>query len=696
MRIRPPRALLSAASALLLAAPAAASPLPPDEPLLAPPAVIDALSREISGETAFAYTARISGFDRIQGSPGWHDAALAIQAELERQGWTGVELEGWPSDGTRRYATYRSVIGWRGRKAELWMTSPSLERLCSFDEVPLTLVKHSGSGAADAAELVDVGAGVGDESYAGRDVRGKIVLSTGPSGEVVRQAVMRRGALGVLTYYPADVRPGYPQMVRYTSIWPRWEERDRLGFAFNISKNQGARLQRLLQAGQKVVLKADVRTEFFPTELETLSVAMRGTREPDREVLLVAHLCHPAPSANDNASGSGGLLEMARALKRLVDERRIEPPARTIRFLWVPEFNGTMPYVLAHLERTRRTAAVVNCDMIGEDLHLTGGVLNVFRAPQSVPTVLNDVVANFARAAERLDLRSLNGSDHPFAWRLQPYGGGSDHVVFGDGSLRVPAVMLNRDDIFHHTSLDSLDKVDPTELRRACFVALGSAWFLASAGDREAVAAAALTARNGLARAAADYYDAAAGMASAESGEALAAACRRTVRAVDIGTRREIDSVRSAAALAQAPDTRREIDRAGAALQAAGTIFRAEALDAYRARRSVLNAPADPLAATPAEVRLDGIVPVRAADFVGPLDGSYLEEKLGAGAGRALDLDGDVAFEALNFVDGARSVRAIVDALTVEFGPVSAAAVESYFDLLSRAGLLTLGTRGGR
>lgn len=193
------------------------------------------------------------------------------------------------------------------------MLQPRRERLCSFEEIPLTLVKHSGSGRVET-ELVDVGRGVGEEAYKGKDVRGKIVLSTGASGEVMREACQKRGAVGVVSYFASDVRPGYPEMIRYTAFWPRWEERDRLGFGFNFSKNQGAALKRMLDEGGKVLLKADVETEFFETKIETLSASLWGTAEPEKEVMIVGHLCHPSPSANDNASGSAGMLEIARAL----------------------------------------------------------------------------------------------------------------------------------------------------------------------------------------------------------------------------------------------------------------------------------------------------------------------------------------------------------------------------------------------
>jgi len=314
--------------------------------------LIRALVQEVSGEIAYRYTDGISKFDRIQASEGWRRSAEWIRDELATLGYADVEIEGWPSDGTIRYGSYRSVIGWRVQKAELWLISPRRERLCSFEEIPLTLVKHS--NAADVeAELIDVGSGIGEASYRGRDVRGKVVLATAATAQVMQEAVVKRGALGVLTYFPLEVRPGFPNMIRYTALWPRWEDRESMGFGFNITKLQGAVLKRMLEEGQKVIVKADVDAEYVKTKLETLTASFPGTEKPEEEILIVGHLCHPMPSANDNASGSGGMLEMARALKRMTEAGLVAPPKRTIRFLWVPEFNGLMPYILAHLDRTK-------------------------------------------------------------------------------------------------------------------------------------------------------------------------------------------------------------------------------------------------------------------------------------------------------------------------------------------------------
>ncbi len=659
-----------------------------EEPL-ASKELIQALTEEVSGERAFNYTVLISHFDRIQACEGWHEAAEMVMQELVKIGYQNVVIEGWPSNGSRYYYTYRTPIGWRARKAELWMVSPNRERLCSYEEIPLTLVKHS-NWANIEAELVDVGTGVGEGSYEGKDVKGKIVLATEYTGTVMREAVMKRGAVGVVTWYPPDVRPGYPNMIRYTAIWPTWEERDMVGFGFNVSKLQGWMLKKALDEGKKVVLKAQVDAEYYDGKVEILTAALPGSAEPEKEVMIIGHLCHPTPSANDNASGSGGMLEMARALKEMVYKGPIKAPKRTIRFLWVPEFAGTVPYIKAYLERTRNTLSVINCDMIGEDLHLTGGMFNITCTPDSVPSYLNDVVVNFTRMVDRLNLRSMNGSSHPFAYRVEPFGGGSDHYLFNDGALKVPSVMFGHGDTFHHTSLDTPDKVDASELRRVCTIALGASYYMANASEAEARDMAYLIARNGLSRLAEDYYDSLHAMGHEQDSERIQRAYAQVLNVINHSFQRERDSVLSTLVFVSDPAAEREIRNSIENLESMRDSFEKDVTDHYLRFCQKLAITPLRVTLTSEEERLSQIVPIRNENFVCPLERDYVIEKLGEGAFDGVELGGYMSYEALNFMDGKRSVLDIAQAVSAEYGPVDPQKVYTFFKVLEKAELISI------
>ncbi len=668
------------------------SGLSASEKPLAEKKLIQALVQVVSGDIAYKYTERISQFDRIQASEGWHDSAVWIKGELRKMGYSDASIEGWPSNGSTYYYTYRTPIGWRAKSAELWMVAPEEQKLSSYEEIPLTLVKHSNAANVEA-ELVDVGTGIGETAYSGKDVRGKIVLATAYTGDVMREAVLKRGAMGVITWYPPDVRPGYPNMIRYTAIWPTWEERNRIGFGFNVSKNQGWRLKKMLEEGKKVKLRAQVKAEYYESQVEILTASLQGSVDPETEVMIIGHLCHPLPSANDNASGSGGMLEMARALKKMVDSGLIEPPRRTIRFLWVPEFAGTYPYIKAHLERTRDTLAVINCDMIGEDLHLTGGTFNITCTPDSLPSYLNDVVVNFTLLAESLNLKSTRGSQNPFAFKIRPFGGGSDHYVFNDGALRTPSVMFGHGDTFHHTSLDTMDKVDASELRRVCFIALGSSYYMAHAAEDEAKDMSRIISRNGFARLSFDYYDSLGLMLDAENPDDLLELYKQVLNVIEHSTKREMQAVLSTIVFANDDLAKKWIENSTGNLRTLRSTFQIEAQKHFKNLSQHYGVEPQTIQLTAEEKTLSRIVPFRDENFICPLQTDWIAEKLGEDALKEIKLQGYASYEALNFVDGYRSIFDIKKAVSAEFGPVKLQDVLSFFRVLERAGLITLEKR---
>ncbi len=187
----------------------------------------------------------------------------------------------------------------------------------------------------------------------------------------------------------------------------------------------------------------------------------------------MAHLCHPAAGANDNASGSAGILEIARSFYTLIEEGVIDPPKHTIRFIWMPEFHGTVPFAKEFEHLWKKAIAAINLDMIGESPVSIGFPFQVSSAPHSTPSILNDVIAYFTKIiADHPKGVSVKGTKMPMRYRIGPFDGGSDHLISADSCFGIPSVMFGHNDMFHHTSLDIIDNVDPTEMQRIIAISM--------------------------------------------------------------------------------------------------------------------------------------------------------------------------------------------------------------------------------
>jgi aminopeptidase YwaD len=468
------------------------------------------VKEEISGSVAKSYVAQISRFHRVQASTMFHEAAEYVKSELLKIGLKDAAIEQFPADGAKKYWTYTSPMGWTVKSAELRLLEPEERLLASYKDTPQSLHTYSNATPPEGvtAELVDVGAGTKPADYGGKDVKGKFVLATGRAKSVHEQAVYKYGATGVITDSVTLEIPGVresldiPDAHAYQSIWPTAEVLDRVTFGFSLSKRQGNQLRALLKRGKPVKLKAKVDARLFPGNLELVTTTIQGGSKPDEEVFLVAHLCHPKPSANDNASGSGLLLEIARTINILIESGKIERPARTMRFIWVPETFGSVSYLYSHEDLPTRLVAGINLDMVGQNQELCKSTLNLDRTPDSLPSYLNDLVFRLMEeSVKEFDAPSPFGSSSTFRYATGAFSGGSDHAEFTDSTIGVPCVMLLQwPDLFYHTSMDTIDKVSEDSLRRVGWIVANATLTLANATFETAFQLASETASKGMIR----------------------------------------------------------------------------------------------------------------------------------------------------------------------------------------------------
>lgn len=430
----------------------------------------------VNGQRAWDWTAKISQFSRIQASHGYHEIAEIIKKELLKIGYSEIEHFKSPADGKNNTWGSIAPFQWEIESGELWITEPERLKLCDFDDIQTSIVTHSKSCDV-LAEIVDIGKGDNKEDYDGKDIDKKIILMCS-STHMYHSYIENSGALGVI-YYPDLKRTGDQLDKRiYNSFFTTQDRLDKAKFGFSISYKQAYYLKELLEKGP-VKVHAKINAKFLDGNMEVISTCIKGKENPEKEIIIIAHLCHPFPSANDNASGAAGLLELARALKQLIEQKTLIPPKRTIRFLWVPEFGGTVPWMKYHEATVNNVLSCLNLDMIGEHRLKIGYPLEINLAPYSTPSILNDIASLFIeKIADHPKGIAINGTKVPMSYRLASFEGGSDHILFVDSYFGIPSLMFGHEDPYYHSSMDTVEYCDSTELKRVIGMCMSISYLL--------------------------------------------------------------------------------------------------------------------------------------------------------------------------------------------------------------------------
>ena len=477
---------------------------------------ISALASEVSGDAAKRTLEGLSRQHRMRGSRGFHAAAEQIVSELKRYGFADAHVETLPADGKIFYGTQRSRPPWNAEFAELWEIDAKdarLKRLASWEDAPISLAQDSES-ADVKAELIDVGKGTKDSDYVGKDVKGKLVLASEQADAVAAMAVRKLGAAGIVSY----------AQNQRTAWWGedetliRWGHLDTFSthptFAFMVSLKTARALQARLAAGEVLRMHAVVRAGKEPGAYEIPTATLRGTDLAAEEIVFSCHLDHPRPGANDNASGCSAILEVARTLSKLIDEKRLARPRRTIRFVWPPEVEGTLALLNGRPDIAKNARAAIHLDMVGggpetkATFHVTRGPASqpsfVYDVADAVGALVNEQTAAYAgTGAARWPLVATTGGKEPLRAAMVPLTPGSDHQVWSERSFGVPAVYLNDwPDRYIHTNADVPANIDSTKLGRAAFLAAATGYALATLDDDDAPGLVAMIEANALARAA--------------------------------------------------------------------------------------------------------------------------------------------------------------------------------------------------
>jgi len=494
---------------------------PADLSALAPAsagAALDALSARFDERAAMDLVEFMDRYWREPANEGFNATLDRIEGRLHASGFAprggepaGVAAGAPAGAPTVHIESHGRANGWDYTVGTLALAADGARQedvLLSRERhrVALCINSFSTPHGGVVAPIVDVGEGMSDADYEGKDVRGAVVLGDSGAFRLWQAAVVRRGAIGIVSTAIDDyIGPG-PSVADLAKPRGEWDvlqwgsvpyDEARRAFGFKATPRAAARIRERLKDGPARV-RVDVASTFSPGPIRALVAEIPGTVAPAERVVLVAHV--QEPGANDNATGCATMQELARAIALGIRDGSIRPPGRTLTFIWGDEIAVSRQWIVDHPAEAAQVRYMVSLDMTGEDVTKTGGSFLIEKAPD--PSAVWDrpsdphtdwggghVKAGSLRGTLLTDLflSICQARAKRTGWvvRTNPYEGGSDHTVFVNAG--VPALLAwHFPDRFYHTNLDRPGMTSPAEMANVGVSTGAAALFLAGAASRDA------------------------------------------------------------------------------------------------------------------------------------------------------------------------------------------------------------------
>jgi hypothetical protein len=463
-----------------------------------------AMTSRVDGIAALDTVRYMDQFWRLAANPGYNSSIDYIRERLRAAGFADSPEKGRPFF---RVDEGESTRGWDYQVGTLAFADDGevvLSRL--RDRVSLCINSFSTRQGGLVAPLVDVGNGANAADYEKIDVKGAVVLGDADAGRLWQHAVKTHGAVGVISTRIAPyIRSNDPALVTAPDQQDVFQwgavpyDAEVKGFGFKASWRASARMRERLKAGP-VQVKVEIQSTFYEGPNRSLIAEIPGALKPEERIVLVAHV--QEPGANDNGSGCGTLQAIAIALAGTARGRGLDRPGRTITFLWLDEIRGSRHWLSSAGEQAKAVQYMFSLDMTGEDTTKTGGTFLIEKQadPTAVWTRPSDPHTEWG--ATKVTAESLKGSllndlylamamrrakDSGWVVKTNPYEGGSDHTTFAEAGI--PSLLAwHFTDRFYHTNLDRPDKTSAAEMANVGVTTAATAWFLASADERDAIA----------------------------------------------------------------------------------------------------------------------------------------------------------------------------------------------------------------
>jgi Zn-dependent M28 family amino/carboxypeptidase len=441
-----------------------------------------------TGKTAYETTDFVEDYWRVVGNTGFNKTIYLIADSLQAAGY--ILEENAKAEDQLTYRIEKRAMDnqtWEPISASLQIASEEKPFLLSATNRNMTYLNSASTPKEGIkAEVVWIKS---IEDLNNTSVKDKVVFAE-MSVRRLYKLVVEKGAIGIITYDNPDyLQPEKNKTsIQFRSL-PSQDNGNFWGIALSYEAKEKLKTQ--LQKGKTEVL-VNIQTKRYPSEELTIIANIKGSVLPDERLVYSAHI--QEPGANDNATGVGAQLEMAKTAAKLFAEGKIEFD-RTMTFLWGDEIISTRRYIEEDSKRAKGIKWGISLDMVGENTAVTGGTFLIEKMPdpsaiwtrgkdkhsewggevlsidEMKPHYLNDFI---------LSTFKKQGKHANWVVETNPFEGGSDHTPFLKANI--PGLLLwHFTDQFYHTDNDRIDKVSQETLKNVGTAALVSGLELVNA-----------------------------------------------------------------------------------------------------------------------------------------------------------------------------------------------------------------------
>ena len=329
-----------------------------------------------------------------------------------------------------------------------------------------------GGVTADLVELKDTSPAAVERL----ELKGKMVLiHENPAG--IKWLLAKKGALGAINTFTEN--PALENGRQWINAWGdngwAFTRNSSPLLCFSISPHQATFLKHLMERTGSVRLKAMVDSRYYSGNDQVSCVIAGITLEEQ------SPKTDTRKGAHDNATGVAAMVESLATLNRLISTGKLPRPRRSIRILTMGELYGSLHYFTTYAERARHTVAALCLDTPAGFYHLAGTEYTFYLNPHASKSYV-DAFTLWVASAYFSQLSA------PRPWHWHEYESGTDNYL-GDPTIGIPTVWpySGTGVHTHHNSEDTPETVDSRSLRDLAVLDAVYLYYLASAGESEAL-----------------------------------------------------------------------------------------------------------------------------------------------------------------------------------------------------------------